>query len=147
MQADMSCAGARWTPSAATGTVVFNDGSTLLGTRSVSGGQTSFTTSTLSVGSHSITATYSGDSNDATSTSSATTETVAAAATFPGTPTDVLAVVGNHSALISWQPPDTTNRPIDTYTVTAAPGGATRTIPGSACQRRLKIDPLAPVEN
>ncbi|MHB8527459.1 MAG: Ig-like domain repeat protein [Candidatus Acidiferrales bacterium] len=45
-----------------TGTVAFNDGSTVLGTETIASGQASFTTSSLSVGSHSITASYSGDS-------------------------------------------------------------------------------------
>ncbi len=47
---------------APTGTVTFNDGSTVLGTETIANGQASFTTSSFSVGSHSITASYSGDS-------------------------------------------------------------------------------------
>ena len=51
-----------------TGTVTFMDGSTTLGTQTLdAGGQATFSTSTLSVGSHTITVTYSGDSNFATS--------------------------------------------------------------------------------
>jgi hypothetical protein len=63
-------------PSAATGTVQFFDGSTSLGTAPLSGGKASLSTSSLSVGSHSITASYGGDSNDAPSTSNTLTQTV-----------------------------------------------------------------------
>src|SRR5262249_19367707 len=60
-----------------TGTVTFKDGSTTLGSGSVgSGGLATFSTSTLSVAGHSITAVYGGDSNYAGSTSSAVSETV-----------------------------------------------------------------------
>src|SRR5579864_765183 len=44
-----------------TGTVVFSDGATNLGTVNVSASAASFTTSTLTAGTHSIAATYSGD--------------------------------------------------------------------------------------
>ena len=44
------------TPSAATGTVTFKDGSTTLGTGTLSSGTATYTTTTLIVGSHSITA-------------------------------------------------------------------------------------------
>jgi hypothetical protein len=48
-------------PSGATGTVTFSMGSTTLGTSNVSGGVATFASSTLSLGSDLITATYSGD--------------------------------------------------------------------------------------
>lgn len=63
-------------PSAASGTVQFKDGSNVLGTGTLSSGTASFTTSSLTAGAHSITATYTGDTNDASSTSSAITQTV-----------------------------------------------------------------------
>jgi hypothetical protein len=53
--------GAGGTP---TGTVKFSDGTNILGTATVNlGGNASLTTSTLTVGSHSINASYSGDNN------------------------------------------------------------------------------------
>ena len=55
----------------ATGTVTFQDGETALGSSMLSDGTASCTTSTLPVGSHSITAIYSGDANFTGSTSSA----------------------------------------------------------------------------
>jgi hypothetical protein len=63
-------------PSAATGTVTFKDGSNTIGTGSLSSGVATYTTSTLAIGSHSITAAYGGDSNDNTSTSSPLNQTV-----------------------------------------------------------------------
>src|SRR5262249_35733291 len=63
-------------PSAATGTVRFFDGSTLLGSVALSGGSASFTTSGLAMGSHSITAQYVGDGNYNGSTSAVLTQTV-----------------------------------------------------------------------
>lgn len=67
--------------SGATGTVTFKRGSTTLGSDSVSAGTASFTTSSLAVGPHTITAVYGGDGNFATSTSSGLTQTVAKGAT------------------------------------------------------------------
>jgi hypothetical protein len=63
-------------PGTPTGTVTFKDGSTVLSVQAVSAGtgtsaQASFTTSTLTAGSHSITATYSGDADFGVSSSSA----------------------------------------------------------------------------
>jgi hypothetical protein len=51
------------TASSATGTMSFLDGATLLGTGTISGGVATFTTNTLSTGSHSLTASYPGDTN------------------------------------------------------------------------------------
>jgi hypothetical protein len=59
------------TPSTATGTVTFYDGATAKGTPTLVGGVATYSTSTLLVNSHSITAVYNGDGNCLTSTSSA----------------------------------------------------------------------------
>src|SRR5439155_702363 len=60
-----------------TGTVTFKDGSITLGTGTLNGsGQATFTTSTLAVGSHSITASYGGDASFNGSTSHPLTQTV-----------------------------------------------------------------------
>jgi hypothetical protein len=62
-----------------TGTVSFDDGSNVLGTGTVSvvnGSYQASVTSTLAVGSHSITAVYSGDGNNASSTSLTLTQSV-----------------------------------------------------------------------
>jgi hypothetical protein len=65
-------------PAAATGTVTFKDGSTTLGTGSLVSGKTTYSTTALALGSHSITATYGGDSNDNSSTSGNLTQLVKA---------------------------------------------------------------------
>jgi Bacterial Ig-like domain (group 3) len=60
-----------------TGTVTFKNGSSTLGTSTLDGtGHATFTTSTLTVAAHSITAVYNGDSNFNISTSSTLTQTV-----------------------------------------------------------------------
>jgi len=52
------------------------DGSKTLGTATLSGGTASFTTSSLSIGTHSIKVVYSGDSDFKTSTSSVLSQVV-----------------------------------------------------------------------
>ena len=59
-----------------TGTVSFFDGTTLLSASPMSSGVAALATSSLAVGTHSITAVYSGDSNFASVTSSAIAEVV-----------------------------------------------------------------------
>jgi autotransporter-associated beta strand protein len=61
---------------AATGTATFMDGSAVLGTVKVVGGQAQLTISTLAVGDHDITVSYSGDSNFIGSNSPDFTQTV-----------------------------------------------------------------------
>jgi Bacterial Ig-like domain (group 3)/FG-GAP-like repeat len=57
-------------PSGATGTVTFTNGATVLGAPTLLNGTASVTTSSLPVGSDTITATYSGDSNNGTENTS-----------------------------------------------------------------------------
>jgi hypothetical protein len=64
-----------------TGTVTFEEGTTVLGSSTLTGGAAYFATSALGAGDHAITAVYDGDSNFSTSTSSATTQTVSQAGT------------------------------------------------------------------
>jgi hypothetical protein len=67
---------------APTGVVTFLDGSTVLGAKTLVGsGVASFSTSSLSVGVHAITASYAGDVNSAASVSTVLTETVTGPAT------------------------------------------------------------------
>ena len=67
---------AKVSPSLATGTITFYDGSTSLGAASLNNGTALLSTSALAAGTHSITAAYSGDPNDNASTSSALTQIV-----------------------------------------------------------------------
>jgi hypothetical protein len=60
-----------------TGMVTFNEGTTMLGSGMLdSNGRATFSTSSLALGTHTITAVYSGDTNFTTSTSQAFTATV-----------------------------------------------------------------------
>jgi hypothetical protein len=66
-----------------TGTITYLDGANSLGTASLgAGGIATFSTSSLTQGSHSITAAYGGDANFAVSTSSPLTQTVNVAPDF-----------------------------------------------------------------
>ncbi|HEY3319245.1 MAG TPA: MBG domain-containing protein, partial [Planctomycetota bacterium] len=66
----------------ATGSVTFKDGATTLGSGTVDGtGHATFALSSLSLGSHSVTAVYGGDANFLSSTSPILTQTVTQAAT------------------------------------------------------------------
>jgi uncharacterized repeat protein (TIGR03803 family) len=65
----------------ASGTVTFFDGTTTLGVATVSGNTASLTTTALTLGTNSITATYNGDSNFTSSTSSALSQVVKYAST------------------------------------------------------------------
>jgi|GEM_PF-1632034 len=64
-----------------TGTVTYYDGSTVLGTGALNNGVATLTTSTLTIGTHSIYATYGGDDTDTTATSATITQVVVANAT------------------------------------------------------------------
>jgi len=65
-----------------TGTVQFKDGAANLGAPvALAGGTATFSTSSLGAGTHSITAVYSGDADDATSTSPAISQVVNAVVT------------------------------------------------------------------
>ena len=59
-----------------TGSVVFEDGTTVLGNGTVAAGVATFTTSSLGVGAHTITAVYSGDGDFNPATSAAITQTI-----------------------------------------------------------------------
>jgi hypothetical protein len=63
-------------PSAATGSVQFLDGATVLGTATLSGGSASISLPLLGAGSHPLTAVYSGNSSNSGSTSAVYTQAV-----------------------------------------------------------------------
>src|SRR5260370_29122596 len=65
----------------ATGTITFLDGKTSLGSATVSSNSAQLSLSSLSVGSHSITAKYNGDNNFTASTSASLTQTINQAST------------------------------------------------------------------
>jgi len=73
----------------ATGTVTFSDGSTTLGSASMSNQVATYSISSLSVGSHSITAAYSGNAPSATSSPLTLTITPATPTISWATPADI----------------------------------------------------------
>lgn len=68
-----------------TGTVTFKDGATTIGSSSLVGGVATLATATLTAGTHSITAVYGGDAENATSTSPALSQEVLPAITITTT--------------------------------------------------------------
>ncbi len=119
-----------------TGTVTFKDGATTLGTGTLDGsGQTTFSTSALSVGSHSITIVYAGDTDFATSTSSALSQTINQAATTSSVASSVTPTVFGQS--VTFTATVTSNAPgsgVPTGTVTFMDGATsigTNTLDGS----------------
>jgi hypothetical protein len=100
-----------------TGTVTFLDGTASLGTIALTGGVATLTTSSLAVGSHSITAVYSGDSNFTSQTSAASTVQVN---DFNLTISASSSSAGDSSTSQTVLPGGTA-----TYTFTISPTGAT----------------------
>ena len=60
-----------------TGSIVFSDGATVLATVPLTNGAAAYTTSTLAAGIHSLTAAYSGDTNDSSSKSAGLSQQIA----------------------------------------------------------------------
>ncbi len=97
-----------------TGTVNFLDGTTVIGTdEPLTAGVATFSTSSLAVATHSITAVYSGDTNFTTSTSSAVSQVVLQASTTTLTSSPTSSVHGQSV----------------TFTATVAPSSATGSTP------------------
>jgi hypothetical protein len=100
--------------SGATGTVTFMDGSSTLGSSTLNAsGVATFSTSSLGIGTHSITAQYSGDGNHNGSTSPALSQTVTRASTS--------------TTLTSDSNPSKAGRTV-TFTATVSPSAATGTV-------------------
>jgi hypothetical protein len=97
-------------PATASGTVTFLDGSTTLGSGTISGGTASFTTTTLTVGVHNITASYGGDTNYNSAVSTVLLQTVNKAT--PVLPIPVVSstdpIVGNPVTITETVPPGVT---------------------------------------
>jgi thermitase len=104
------------TPSAATGTITFLDGTLVLGTGTLSGGVATFSSTALSAGAHSITATYGGDSNDTGGSSAALSHTVSIATKA----TTTSAVISSLNPAIAGQ--------LVTFTASVLPSSATGTV-------------------
>jgi len=118
-----------------TGTVSFYDGTTLLGTSVLSDGTVAYTPAALAVGTHTIKAVYSGDSNFNPATSSTTTitvVTVAPAFTLTGTPSSVTVTGGAQGVVTLGLAANSTFSGAVTLTCSGMPTNGTCTInPGS----------------
>jgi hypothetical protein len=103
-----------------TGRVSFLDGTTLLGSSPVSGGVATLITTFTTAGSHSLTATYSGDANYSPSTSAAYTQTVNASTgptdTLKLTVSTATAVYGQHIILFAQVAGNVSTPPTGTVT-------------------------------
>jgi DNA-binding beta-propeller fold protein YncE len=122
---------------APTGTISFYDGTALLGTVSLSQATASFTTSGLAVGTHSITAVYSGDANFASVTSSAVAQVVqdfsltgsSGGSASGSTPTQTVVPGGTATYTLALGPISGVTFPVPvTLTVSGLPPGATATV-------------------
>jgi hypothetical protein len=101
---------------APSGAVTFYDGTTSLGTGTLSSGSATYSSSSLAVGAHSITASYGGDTNNASSTSAAISVTV--------TPTPLVSTTTLTSSSAS-----TAAGSSVTFAAVVAPPSGTTTVP------------------
>ena len=106
--------------SAVTGTVTFLDGATALGTGTLSKSVASFATSALAVGSHSITAAYSGDGAFGASTSLPLTQVVTSTTPITLTSTPNPSVVGQSVIITATVTPSTATGTISVFDGTSA---------------------------
>jgi hypothetical protein len=85
---------------APTGTIQFLDGGAPLASATAANGQATFATAGLAPGTHILTASYSGDTNNNPSTSPAITETILPSTFIVSiTPTSISLVTGHHTTL------------------------------------------------
>jgi hypothetical protein len=119
----------------ATGSVAFYDGATLLGTEELASNTATFTTGALSVGSHVITAVYTGDGNFNPAKASAVTITITALApvfTLTSTPATLSLSSGNNGVVTLSLAANASFSGAVTLTCSGAPTNATCTVnPGS----------------
>ncbi|MEI7955989.1 MAG: DUF6288 domain-containing protein, partial [Verrucomicrobiota bacterium] len=84
-----------------TGNLAFYDGTSLLGTSALNGSfQATFTTSSLAIGSHSITAQYTGNATNASSTSPSMA--IEITSMLPPAPSNLLAAPGSNHIGLTW---------------------------------------------
>jgi hypothetical protein len=113
-----------------TGTVRFMDASTQASSCSLNNGSCSWTTTTLAVGAHSLTAQYLGDGSHSASTSGIVTQAVASSATALDhfVITDlVLAANATQTFQVTWYPPLTTDKSLNWRVCSDAPASYSST--------------------
>jgi Bacterial Ig-like domain (group 3)/MBG domain (YGX type) len=119
-----------------TGTVSFLDGTTALGSAALVNGQASFTTNALTVGVHTLSASYSGDTNFASSNGNASVTVNAASTDFTfatGSNTTQTVQAGQVATYSFSLTPAAGGYPAAvTFTVSGLPSGATATFTPSS---------------
>ena len=114
------------------GSVDFYDGTTLLGSGTLASGTASYATSSLTVGTHSVTAAYGGDTQFSTLTSSAVSQVVSdftIAVASGGSSSATVAAGGTATYSLTITPSAGTTFPaVATLTATGAPTGSVLTI-------------------
>ncbi|HYM12605.1 MAG TPA: Ig-like domain repeat protein, partial [Bryobacterales bacterium] len=107
-----------------TGTVTFLDNGVSIGSGALNGsGQATYTTSSLAVGGHPITATYGGDSNHSGSTTSAALSQTVNNAPPPAAPGLTVGSPTRSSLTLNWTE-DTTNAPVTSFDVLRCTGSS-----------------------
>jgi sugar lactone lactonase YvrE len=138
------------------GTVAFLDGTTQLGTGTLSGGTATFATSSLAAGSHSITAVYSGDTNFTGVTSAAVSETIEdfTIAALSGSSTSATVSPGGTATYtLSVTPPSGTTTPAAiALSISGLPTGATATfspasVPANSGATNITLSVAVPAQS
>ncbi len=111
-------------PSNATGTVTFNDGTNPIGTVALTNGTATFTASSLAAGQHSLTATYNGDNARAPSTSPPVSLTVNPSASITLTVSPNPASVGQTVTLTATVSPSSASGTVSFFDGTNPMGSA-----------------------
>ena len=104
-------------PASASGSVVFMDGATTLGTALLVAGKASLASSTFAVGTHSLRAVYSGDTLNAASTSASFGENVTASTTSTSLTLAQSSVIANSIATVNIRVSSTNTTPSGTVTL------------------------------
>lgn len=139
-------AGSSATPA---GSVTFYDGTTALGTAILSSGTASYSTSSLAVGSHTITAVYAGSAPYAASTSNAVIEVITSSFSLSISPTSRSAYTGESAAYTVTVTPDTGFALDVALTCSGVPANSTcsltpTTVTGGSGTSKLVIQTSAP---
>ena len=136
LSAAVSATGSSTGAGALTGQVIFSEGATVYGIGTLNGsGDATLQISTLNAGSHSIVATYSGNTNYATSASTVLTEVVQPTATTTTLTSTAPTTLAGESASFSASVSSTTAIPtgsVDFYSNSASIGQATLNAQGVA---------------
>ena len=132
-----------------TGAVTFYDGTTPLGTVTLTAGVATLTISSLAIGPHSITAVYSGSTNFATITSPALTQTVqdfslTVSTTSGGSSAATASPGGTATYPLVFTPVNGTTFPLTVYlTVSGLPSGATATLSPNTLPAGSGVTPVS----